>query len=846
MFSPKIPSLFVLVGDEASMEAENLVSVLMDHAEPERRPLMQVICLWENPKQRVMDHPLVHVSHYRLDQVAGVFSAVVRERRNVMMETVGENVAENIQLGKQYIAFVAKGLSVPLSVILGLRENAQLYVKASGCAFLSQLCLLAEDDPIAYNSQYRWIANPEDSHTVHPGLLAFHNVLILSKCNDRIIRNYQTQLQMEGAFAVGLLYMANGQTQAHPLYTMRYGKINGSSYDLLRIQQDMVAQRLSKWAATPITATEAWALLSTDMIHFKSVTGKESLSDVLCDELADNIPSLADLAVVGMDRKDVSIPKLILSFDQLNEESTYIHNESTTWAAQWVNDIGRVIARYPHLDSLAALLETDGAIGQTIRGAMADVNNWLSRVNSAEQWLRIQWAHMDIPAKKWTQTTEAYNLLVLREYFIAYQELCRKRGLSKRLAAMESARKRLLATARTLLRLRDEFLQQYRLSDNERTVLYALCSEYMKGVQSVAGNLEIEKLDAYMDAVRTLYDPVSYAKSWEALVAELLQKTTQDNVNSFGAAYAKNIGALQLRQNILQNNFNDAALLPQLFSDLPPEAPLTYYLVPDVVYQALPPDSEREGFVPIPGDVIERVTFVPLGDIPSLLKLSVFTEIAFDVASHTVERVTNSAEGETAPQPQPPLGKSWNINLVSAGKNWVLSWDWAGNPNQNPKEITHIVWPGNAERVTYDKWFESGKRLVLPQEKIPFGRFLLQMRCGSESCCADVSGRPLDIELKIDGTRRSRLQMPDGRMLTQIAFHLEGGDLANARENRLLLKKKNGPRTFLYELFDNFDMADITSGCVAYCEESGELSLEGNGCLFCPMDEEEMQRGDGE
>ena len=846
MFSPKIPSLFVLVGDEASMEAENLVSVLMDHAEPERRPLLQVICLWENPKQRVMDHPSIRVSHYRLEAVAGAFSAVVRDRRNAMMETVGEAVAASIQLGKQYIAFVAKGLSVALQDILNLRENAQRYVEASGCSFLSQFCFLADDDPIAYTRQHQWILDPEDPRGIHPGLTRFDQCLVLSKCSDRGIRNYQTQLQMEGAFAVGLLYRAYGQTQTHPLYTMRYGKINGSSYDLLRIQQDMVVERLGKWASTPITAAAAWELLSTETIHFSSISGKDSLADVLCGELADNLPSLADLAAVGMDQKDVSIPKLILSFDRLNEESTYIQNESNAWAAQWVNEISRKITRYPHLDSLVALLETDGTIGQTIRGAITDADSSLGRISSADQWLRTQWAHLDIPVKKWTQPGDVYNLLVLREYFVAYQQLCRMRGLSKRLAAMESARMRLLAMAKALLKQRDDFLRQYRLSENERTVLYALCDEYASSVRQITGQLEIERLDAYTQAVRSLYDPVLLTKSWESLVSELLRKTTQNTDVSFGVAYAMHKKPLELKERILRHNFNDAVLLPQLFSSLPDEAPMTYYLVPGAVYQALPPDCEREGFVPIPGDVIERVTFVPLGDIPSLFDLSIFTEIAFGDAPQRIEPVQSGADGETAQGSAQPAGKPWNAKLVSVDKNWVLSWDWAGDPDRNPKETTCITWPGNKENVSYDRWYESGKKLVLPPEKVPFGRFRLQMRCGSESYCADVFGRSLHIVLKVDGTRRSRLQMPDGRTLMQIAFHLEGNDLANARENRLLLKKKSGPRTFLYELLGNFNMTDITSRCVAYCEDSGELSLEGDGHLIQPAEDTQTQRGDEE
>ncbi len=442
MFSPKMPSLFVLIGDEASREAEHLVSVLVDHAEEDRYSLMQVICLWQTNQQSIMNDQRILVSHYLMDDLPNRFSAIVRDRRNDIMSHVGETVAANIQHGKQYVAFVAKGLSVPAQYVLDLQDHAQRYIAASGCRFLSQFCFLAEDDPIYFKDQRQWIMNPDDPAEIHPGFHSFDQFLLLTRCNERGIRNYQTQLQMEGAFAVGLLYMASGETHTDPLYTMRFGKINGSSYDLFRIQQDVIVETLRKWSSRTLTATEGWEVLSTDTVALKEVSGKEVLSDVLHDDLVESLPSLSDLAAIGMDQKNLSCADLILSFDALNEDSFYAQKDNREWAERWVSDVCQKLARYPYLEGLITLLEAEGAIGQAIRTALADADERFDKVGTAAQWLRKQWTRIDLPGHKLLQSAATYNLITLREYYIAYQNLCHIRGLKKRLAAMEEARKK--------------------------------------------------------------------------------------------------------------------------------------------------------------------------------------------------------------------------------------------------------------------------------------------------------------------------------------------------------------------------------------------------------------------
>ena len=842
MFSPKMPSLFVLIGNEASMEAEHLVSVLVDHAAPTHYALMQVICLWEELPRHIRNHPLIRVFHYTIDAVGNDFSGVLRDRREDIMGNIGNDIAANMQLHKQYVAFVAKGLSVEAQYSIDLLESAQRYIQASGCQFLSQFCFLAEDDPIVFKKQRQWIIHPDNPDEVRPGFAKFNHCLILTKRNTRCMRNYQTQLQMEGAFAIGLLYMASGQTHTHTLNTMRYGKIYGSSLDLLRIRQDVAAETLCQWASRTIPGSEGWEILSTDSVSFHNVDGRETLSDCLADSLQDCVPALPDLAAIGTDQKNFSPADLILSFDALNMEDTFLRSESSLWAEQWYTDVCRKLASYPYPDGLIRLLEYDGAIGQAIRRASNDAAERLQSTGKAEQWLRRQWDAVSLPSRKLTQSTMVYNLFLLREYYIPYRTLCGMRSLSARLAAMEQTRKRLLAFAQELVRQRDICLAKYRLPGNEKAVLQELCVGYADQIKQIAGETSIEKLPVYHDAVQTLYHTDKLGESWTLLADTLISKTTQRlrKSNDFGTVYAANHKPTVLQNRIFQHPFQDETLLPQLFSDLPSEVPRTFYLVPEAVYQHLPGNRAQEGFVSIPGDVIERVTFVPLGDIHQLLRLNIFSDITFSDPAQPAEPIMEITQ-ETVSKPESlPEPEPWNIKLVNVGQNWVLSWDWIGDTG----EIAHITWEQQHARIDYKGFRGNGNELPLEPEKIPFGRFTITIRCGEETASADVDGRRLSIRLITDGSRKAPLPLPDGKRLPRIEFHLEGKYLAAAKDNHLLLRKKSGSRTYSYDLFALFPMDDIISRCAAYCEDGAVLSLEGNGLLRGFVDTQTTQRGD--
>ena len=800
MYSPKMPSLFVLVGNEASLEANHLLSVLVDHSRPEQYPLMQVICIWETEQTNLMQHPFIHVSHYRIDRIAGNFSALVRSKRNEIMANVGDAFTDNVHLREQYIAFVTKGLSVDLRSILDMRDSAETNIKAAGCQLLSQLCILAEDNPAWYRKQREWILDPADAQTVNPGLKQFDHLLLLTKCNEFCIRNYQTQLQMEGAFSVGLLYMASGQTHTYPLNTMRFGKINGSSLDLLRIRQDAAVEALCKWASPPVTAAEGWEVLSTDAVSLHNITNQESLCNILLDDLLDTIPSLADVAALGMDRKDVSCTHLILSFDALNEDPDSLQQDSNLWAAQWVSGVSRNLARYPYLDGLIQLLEAEGAIGQTIRDALASTPKWVSELVSSEQWLRKQWAQASLPPNKLLQSVTERNYLTLRVYYIAYRTLCEKRSLYWRLIAMDQARGRILAFAKTLSRQRNAYFTKYRLPKNEKAVLDTLCEKYAGRVRQYAGQVDIETLPSYNDVMQSLYAPENLERNWGQLVSELLERVAQQlkEDGGFGAAYAMGMSPERLHDHIAQHIFHDAVLLPKLLADRMEEVPRTYYLVPEAIFEKLPNNREQEGYISIPGDVIERVTFVPLGTPETLLKLNIFSDIMVDgnaPAPMGEEAVRTDRENGLHEQCA-CADKHWNVRLVNVGTRWVLSWDWVGGS----QDTTHITWPDFNKDVMYKDWLENGHKLNLTPDEIPFGRFQLHMQCGAENESFDVNGRQLNIGLKIDQVKPSSLQTPDGKQLSRITFHLDGNDLAAAQQERVLLKKTNSSRTLLYDL----------------------------------------------
>ena len=834
MFSPKMPSLFVLIGDQASKEAERLVSVLVDHAVSTHYALMQVICLWETEPEKSLNHPLIRVSHYTTGSVGRDLSAIVRDKRDDIMGNIGGAIAANMQLQKQYIAFVAKGLSISAQYCVDLLNSAQQYIKASGCQFLSQFCFLAEDDPLSFSSQRQWILNPDHPDEINPGFTNFDHFLLLTPKNERCIHNYQTQLQMEGAFAIGLLYMASGKTHPHKLSTIGYGKINGSSRDLQRIRQDIVVETLCKWAASSVSASAGWEILSTDSVNLLDITSEEALINALKTDLQKCVPSLSDLAAVGIDQKNLSCPDLILSFDSLNQESTYMQNESDQWAEQWIDEVCRKLISHPYADDLIRLLDYDtdeGIIGRTIHNASADAYRQLQSTGNTEQWLRKQWNNIQIPQHTIFQSLASYNLITLRAYYIPYQRLCIMRSLCTRLAAMEQARKRLQQHITEQIQKRDTCLEKYRLPDNEKEVLHSLCKGYADKVKRAAGQIAIHDLPIYYNAIQTLYHHEKFEDSWASLFDALMKKTKGylNEDDGFGAAFATGQQPLALQDKIKEHPFYDYALLPQLLNGWPKEDMRTFYLIPDTIYQRLPNGREQEGFVSIPEDVIERVTFMPLGNINRILELNIFSDISFPSSNCPPRSIVKNESDTTLETASAcaPKATPWNVKLMDTGNQWTLFWDWIGNA----EDTAIITWGNNNTRVTNTVWQTNGRAVSLAPATIPFGCFKVNIKCGDESTCTEVDGRRLSVNLIKNPTLKTSLQLPDGTRLSRIAFHLEGRNAAITPEHPLLLCKAGKTHAYYYDLLTLYTMDDINTRCIAYCDDMETLSLEGNDIL---------------
>lgn len=828
MFTPKMPSLIVLVGDGAANEAEHMVSSLRDHVDKDYLPLMQAVCLISDESRPAFREDDLLQPAYTLDSIGDrQFAAIVRDRQKDIMNRAAALGNRGIQYGQMYIAFVVRGSQVPAQTLLRFLREAREYLAVVNCTLKSVLCYLTEEDAARHSAQADWLRDPDQPEKVKAGFLEFDHFLILSERHENGMQSYETKNQQQEAFPLGLLAAYDPYMIGQKLYTMRFGKINGSTYEINRLLRHAVADALENWASRPIGTPAGWEALSTRDMRLEGVTGEESLLNALRTGMEAELPQLGDLAAVGLEKSELSMEQLVLSFDQVNKDRMFTRDESGLWADRWGTGVRSHLKGYPQLDGLILLLQADGPIGKAVHSAWVGADRRLREIDSPEEWLAHRWRNAYMPdGPKFLESKASYNLRCLKALLPDYQELCLIRGIAARLKLLKEQCAALLEEMARLTARRKALLGRHRLAEAEEAVLTNLCQRYCEEINSRTHRQQVNELTCYHEAEQTLYDPELMDTSWRALYEEMLQRAMPDR-KSFAQAFITGMMPIALKEKIVDHTaYNDGTLLAELPMAVIPQTPRAVYLVPQEVLGALPGDVGA-GFAAIPGDLIERVTFVPLGEVNDLLTLKMFKPYEMgelpDIKSVKSPETTVAKELQKATTTENP----WNVSLVEEGDRWWLYWKWVGAHDRR----VEIRYDGKRELVSYSTWQQHGERHSLDAGSIPYGRFTVTLDCGGDTATVWVTGKTLRLTVDLHKDRK-KVKLPLGEGILQARFcKLDGSGLTAAKESGILLQLTKGRRTFVYDLFGILSMDhDYALGPV-YVDEDAEITLEGRGAM---------------
>ncbi len=828
MFTPKMPSLIVLVGDGAAKEAEHMISSLKDHVDKDYLPLMQAVCLISDENRPAFREDDLLQPAYTLDSIGDrQFAAIVRDRHKDIMNRAAALMGRGIQYGQMYIAFVVRGSQVPAQTVIRFLREAREYLAVVNCALKSVLCYLTEEDAARHSAQASWLREPDQPEQVKAGFLEFDHFLILSERHENGMQSYETKNQQQEAFPLGLLAAYDTHLIERKLYTMRFGKINGSTYEINRLLRHAVADALENWASRPISIAEGWEALSTRDMRLESVTGEESLLDALRKGMEAELPQLGDLAAVGLEKSELSMEQLVLCFDQVNKDRMFTRDESGLWADRWAAGVRSRLKSYPQLDGLIQLLQADGSIGKAVHSTWVGADKRLKDIDSPEEWLARRWRNAYLPdGPKFLESKASYNLRCLKALLPDYQELCLIRGMAARLKLLREQCAVLMAEMARLTARRKALLGRHRLAEAEEAVLTNLCQRYCEEISSRTHRQQVNELTCYHDAEQTIYDPELTEKSWQALYDEMLRRAMPDR-ESFARAFITGTKPMALKEKIVDHTaYNDGTLLAELPMNIAPQTPRHVFLVPQEVLDALP-DGGGAGFAAIPGDLIERVTFVPLGEVSDLLTLKMFKP--YEMRELPDIQSVKSPEAAAAKEPQKATTTEnpWNVSLVEGEGRWWLYWKWMGSHEQR----TEIRYEDKRELVSFSTWMQHGARHPLDESSIPYGRFPIALDCGGVTATVLVTGKKLrlDVDLRKD-RRKVRLPLNEGVLQARFC-KLSGSGLTAAKESSILLQITKGRRTFVYDLFGILSMDhDYALGPV-YVDEDAAITLEGRGAL---------------
>lgn len=831
MFTPKIPYLLVLVGDPAVQEAEHALSSLQDHVFPAQRPMLELICLVENP---LLSLPAasgkgIQVSSFLLREVLenNGFGGLVLNTRVDINNRMPEDIRDQVYHRKMGLAFVLRGVDVPAEQVFQLHQQAQHVLKATNVQLISQLCYLTEDRPDRFTAQSLWLRDEAQPQQIRQGFHDFGHLLVLSARQAGGYQGVEVDHQQKEAFPPGLLALLNQHEQpgTTQLVTMRFGKISGSSYEIRQLLNHIAAQHLDDWAKRDIGTTDTWRFLNIPGMREAGDTSQEGLLEAIKKSLEPLMPDLADLACVGLSERDNDMQEVLLSFHQLNEAQISSQDRAAEWASQWMDQALERADAQAHLDSMVRHLQEDGAIGRVIYLAKQAAQKKSREMADGPAWFRERWRHGYDISKRHFESYPKYQLRVLGGLLADLRELWMVRGCAARLDALDHARKLLVAALEERLRRRRKLLEAYRLSPGEEAVLSRTCRKYWENCQAEIARIPVERLSGYADLEQTLYDELKLEESWQGLFEQLRQGAAAYQ-HTFAGAFALDLSPSNLAAKVVDYpDYNDDTLLPQLPLNAQPQF-TTYHPVASSIFEALGDKQQSASFVRIPGDLVEKMTLVKLDPIEQLSQLRMFSPLDFS-APEPLQALQRKEVQEQVEQAA-PLGQHnpLQAKLNKEGRLYWLYWDWQGPSDQ----LCSLSIPENgfSQRVSYSTWLESGQRVTLPDARIPYGRFDLLLTCGQKEWQVSLEGRGLSIHSHYSRIRK-KLKLDAYEHLSALSIDLSGD--VDAANDHCVLKKEKPDGCFYYDVFRFSDSGDPSILGPVYRLEGEVISLEGVGRL---------------
>ena len=766
------PSVFLMLGKTASLLGDHIASSIEDHLFAPVSAQMVYYCM--TPQAEAVREALHSQSVYVCDDQVSA-TDVIQAAINEFNQRSQALTMAHANMGIIRVFFILKACDMTVTRLCEIQSQIEAYLTSCGRSMRSVLCLIADASPMQANAQEKFITDGH-SGTVYPGLHAFEKIMLVTPHNLDGYSNAGVQLQMNDVIPLGLLMC---DTMSDCIFTASHNKLNGSSADISRLHSHIAATSMDKWfARSNLSQSELWLMLSSPLLPFVTNGGNPLLSSAsysaaalanaslsvdkaLHESASAWVPSLSDVMLTApLKEKDADMAAVIMAFEDMNGA---VFSSQEDWGNQWLQQILSSLPEQTHLDVLADALEseTSDSIRSQLYTAWKNAREGLPRPDQTRQYLyqAMTTALSGMPGKKLLQSHMEYNLLALKACLSPYQELCRRRIISKRLDFILHHLCDISKEARRLVSIRKTALSRHMISEEQFTELSRLCSAFAENVAKSYDQLDIPNMMDY-----DLYQPYLYRPNdrgeyaWEPLYRLFRSRINPDRL--FTPALVQNKSSQQLRE-VLEGLRTSSLLLPP---PLPAQTVNTaaFYLSNNVLARLLPEKIDGSMMYTIPGDQVEYVCLQGLcSSADSLLDFNLFKSNGLSADFAPILKHAQSSESGAANSASSARVNPWEIRL----KDQFLSWRHA--PEDSPFTIrfnNRIV----RQNYSCGEYVSNGMGMPLQDmwNSVPAGMFTVTITCAGQHEQWRVMGRDNRLEAALDVQRRPQVRTagvaPDG------------------------------------------------------------------------------------
>ena len=709
---PKMPCFFFMLGKTASGIAAQAASSMRDHIPAMNLHQMRYICAMDENdyaalEEKIRNHDVnkcEEADYYNRFDPANA-AGMVNQARQAIMPHSEELLNLGISMNGIVVYYVVQAGEVDAASLFAAEDTVRRYARTNGFTYRNALCVLLSAQYGNFANQGRWLGE-EDSDgrwQVKDGFREFEKILLLTPKDDIGMESEAVRRKMEDAFPIALLmaHDINYVAREAQVYTIAYNKLNATSADLRLLRDHLASEELENWFART-NGTDPWMLLSTRSLPV--VSGDNPLQEALEKSAKAQAPTLADLALtLPLQEADANMFNAILAFEEKNGRAMCNQEH---WSKQWSEELLEAVKQSHQPDRLRAFL-MDTQSGSPKHSAYSITRQENGSSFTLER-LGERLEAVILPKKNFMEKAAHYNLRCLNAYYTAYEHFCIERLVWERARCITRAIDDVCARIGSWIDMRRSVLSKHLITDPALiNNLQNLCGAHATTLRGEYRKLNVANdLLGFADLVPGLYSEEE--NSWENLYA--IYRDQVQCAGDFTSSFIAGKTNTQLADSVAKALEQESRLLSHWPANaaLPHPQPI-YMMRQELAFRVQ--GAGLTGCREIPGDLVECYSVFPMlsrEQLDELLTMGLFDANGQPMTTvQPVNVVVAAPVEENAPQ---PAQNPWNINIVFAGGQYHLVWDYADSANSCRVEVNgNVVSP----TYTYARYCGNGRGLPL-------------------------------------------------------------------------------------------------------------------------------------